>query len=255
MANPVAYFTYNADGLGVTFKNLSQNITGTTTYLWNFGDGQTSILKDPTNTYTVVGFFDVILTLTDGAEINAITIRVGVNEAGKPELGNFNLIQLVTNNLPTGVTLDTTLAVSYIRGWQEYLFPLVDPPTDEAYKYDETSYEPLVNQLIGKLVTVDIILQGAKSYLAGLGNNPGSSTKDLKKVVTGPAESEWFSGSDMWYSIMRQGGILDGIQSECCVIAARICVFLPFCPAQNKVITPQVSRNCKTVDLLKNTFK
>ncbi len=255
MANPLAYFTYNADGLNLSFLNLSQNITGSTTFAWDFGDGSTSILKDPTHTYAAVGFFDVGLTLTDGTDVNTTTVRIGVNASGKPDLGNFNLMQLISNNLPTGVTLDPTLATNYIRTWQDYLFPLVDPPSLEVDKYNETCYDPLANQLIGKLATVDLIMQGAKSYLLSLGNLSGASAKDLKKVVTGPAESEWFSGSDVWFDIMKPGGILDGLKQECCMLADRISVYLPFCGISNKVITPQVSYNTKSYSINKFPFK
>ena len=254
MANPLAYFNYNANGLNVTFLNLSQNVTGSTTFGWTFGDGNTSTSQSPTHTYAGVGFFDVELTLTDGLEVSTTKVRVGVNVAGKPSLGNFNLIQLISNNLPTGVTLDTTLATSYIRTWQDYLFPLVDPPSLELDKYNETCYDPLVNQLIGKLSTVDLILQGSKSYLLSLGNLSGASKKDLKKVVTGPAESEWFSGSDTWYDIMKSGGALDTLKQECCMLADRIDIYLPFCQVKTNVIVPQVSCPTKTVSINKFPF-
>ncbi len=45
----------------VKFKNLSSNAT---TYLWDFGDGSTSILANPTHIYTAAGNYDVNLTGT-----------------------------------------------------------------------------------------------------------------------------------------------------------------------------------------------
>ena len=255
MANPLAYFTYNADGLDVTFTNLSQNITGVTTYLWDFGDGNTSTLKDPTHTYTGVGFFDVGLTVDNTIDPPVtFTLRVGVNAAGKPALNTFNLLQMVERNLPAGVTLDTNQVVSYIRGWQEFIFPSVDPPTDEADKYNETCYTPLANELISKLVTVDMILLGANAYLLNQGNSSGASSKDVKKVVTGPAESEWFSNSDQWYAIMRPGGILEGLQNQCCGLASNLGIYLPFCPAPHNVTVPKVEYNEKSFSINKFTF-
>lgn len=49
--------------LGVTFNDTS---TGSpTSWSWDFGDGNTSALQDPTHTYTRVGTFTVSLTVSD----------------------------------------------------------------------------------------------------------------------------------------------------------------------------------------------
>jgi PKD repeat protein len=63
---PVANFTaYPVAGgvpLTTTFTDQSQ---AATTYLWNFGDGQTSTLKNPAHTYTAMGTYTVTLTATN----------------------------------------------------------------------------------------------------------------------------------------------------------------------------------------------
>ncbi|MDY0781026.1 PKD domain-containing protein, partial [Tenacibaculum sp. IB213877] len=51
--------------LTVNFEDntlVSAPITG---WQWNFGDGNTSLLQNPTHTYTTLGVFDVSLTVTD----------------------------------------------------------------------------------------------------------------------------------------------------------------------------------------------
>jgi len=53
-----------APPLSVTFINNSSG-TGTLTYLWNFGDGNTSTQANPSHTYTSMGTFNVKLTVTD----------------------------------------------------------------------------------------------------------------------------------------------------------------------------------------------
>lgn len=62
--------------LTVNFTNLS---TGGSTYLWNFGDGNTSSLLDPQHTFTEPGVYNVqlIVTNSDGCT-DTITIRVEV---------------------------------------------------------------------------------------------------------------------------------------------------------------------------------
>ncbi|RMG25750.1 MAG: PKD domain-containing protein [Bacteroidetes bacterium] len=56
----------------VKFENTSQEIPGstTTTYLWDFGDNQTSTEKNPVYTYHTPGSYNVRLIITDPASCN-----------------------------------------------------------------------------------------------------------------------------------------------------------------------------------------
>ena len=62
--------------LAVSFTNTS---TGNGSYVWSFGDGNSSIATNPTNTYTNVGNYTVTLTATNGSCSNSYTIAVVVN--------------------------------------------------------------------------------------------------------------------------------------------------------------------------------
>ena len=62
--NPRALFSYSDNGLVVTFENLSKNAT---TYLWDFGDGETSSEANPVHTYADYGDYTVTLTAKNGA--------------------------------------------------------------------------------------------------------------------------------------------------------------------------------------------
>ncbi len=59
-----ALFSYVADGLTVTFTNTS-TVSGTVTYAWDFGDGETSTEKDPVHTYASKGDYTVKLSVKD----------------------------------------------------------------------------------------------------------------------------------------------------------------------------------------------
>lgn len=52
-------FTYKIKGLGVTFTNISSD---SAKWVWKFGDGQSSTLKNPTHTYSSNKNYSVILT-------------------------------------------------------------------------------------------------------------------------------------------------------------------------------------------------
>ncbi len=61
-AQPTTGFNFSVNGLTVNFTNTSTNAT---TYLWDFGDGNTSTLSNPTHTYSVGGSYSVSLTATN----------------------------------------------------------------------------------------------------------------------------------------------------------------------------------------------
>lgn len=59
---PSSSFTSNVDGLQASFTN---NAAHATTYLWDFGDGETSSDVAPVHTYSKKGEYTVSLTATD----------------------------------------------------------------------------------------------------------------------------------------------------------------------------------------------
>lgn len=59
VVNPTANFSYEVDGLQVTFTNTSKDAVS---YDWNFGDNNTSTEKDPVHTYSTHGTYTVVLT-------------------------------------------------------------------------------------------------------------------------------------------------------------------------------------------------
>ncbi len=66
-------------GTSVTFTDLS---TGTpTSWAWDFGDGNTSSLQNPTHTYASVGTYDVSLTVTtsSGSDSETKTGFININ--------------------------------------------------------------------------------------------------------------------------------------------------------------------------------
>ena len=73
--------TYTCDGT-VNFTDLTQNLPQT--WLWDFGDGNTSNIQNPTHTYTANGTYTVILTCTNanGSDADTIINYITVNLNG-----------------------------------------------------------------------------------------------------------------------------------------------------------------------------
>jgi gliding motility-associated-like protein len=59
--------------LSVTFTNTSTS-SGTTTYLWNFGNGNTSAAQNPSTTYTAAGSYNVSLIVSEGGCNNVVVV-------------------------------------------------------------------------------------------------------------------------------------------------------------------------------------
>ncbi len=57
-------------------SSVFTKIGGTLKYSWDFGDGSTSTLKDPSHTYTSLGSFTVALSATDSANCTGIFTKV-----------------------------------------------------------------------------------------------------------------------------------------------------------------------------------
>lgn len=76
---PTAAFTYTANGLTVSFVNLS---TAADTYLWDLGDGNTSAEEYPVHTYASAGTYAVTLTANGVCGSDQETAAVSVGAAG-----------------------------------------------------------------------------------------------------------------------------------------------------------------------------
>jgi gliding motility-associated-like protein len=80
LASPLADFTATSacQGQAINFTNTS-TASPTATYLWNFGNGQTSTLNNPSNIFSTSGNQLVALTVSEGNCQNTISKAVTVN--------------------------------------------------------------------------------------------------------------------------------------------------------------------------------
>ncbi len=86
-----ALFSFVADGLTVTFTNES-DVTPPVTYLWDFGDTETSTEKDPVHTYAAKGEYTVKLTVTDqNGGKHDVSTKITVDRKGRIKLDDGTL--------------------------------------------------------------------------------------------------------------------------------------------------------------------
>jgi len=84
-APPVSNYTYIVNGTVVAF---TQNATQAAYYLWDFGDGTTSTLANPTHTFSTVGTFNVKLVVTNPCGNDSVTQTV-VTTTGIADMISF----------------------------------------------------------------------------------------------------------------------------------------------------------------------
>lgn len=78
-AIPTSGFSYAVGG-SPQMLNFTDNSSGTpSAWLWDFGDGQTSVAQNPSNTYAAAGSYTVCLVVTDtcGSDTSCQTLMVG----------------------------------------------------------------------------------------------------------------------------------------------------------------------------------
>jgi PKD repeat protein len=93
---------YNTAGNPVAFTNTTN--PGAWTWSWHFGDGTVSTDQNPTHTYTVLGTFDVVLSVTNGSCSDSVEHTVSVTPI--PPVANFDFIP--SGCAPLSITLNNT---------------------------------------------------------------------------------------------------------------------------------------------------
>lgn len=108
--SPVANFnqstTYGGRPLTVNFTDTSTGPADS--WLWNFGDGNTSTLQNPSKTYTSKGIYTVSLKATNTVGTNTITktnLIQSVDSFSRTISGTFNLAGGTTSNKVSVVTI------------------------------------------------------------------------------------------------------------------------------------------------------
>ena len=104
-------------GEAVTFTDNSTSDLGQITYLWDFGDGTTSTLQNPTHSWATSGLKNVTLTISDPS---GCTDVANVNITVSPAItANFNISDVNCNGGNDGAitTTPTNGSAPYTYNW------------------------------------------------------------------------------------------------------------------------------------------
>ena len=127
---PVANFSASASGLTANFTDSSTDSDGSiASRSWNFGDGTTSTVTNPSKTYSAAGTYTVSLTVTDnGGLTNTKTQSVTVGSSGVQTYSNGTDVAIGDNatvqsnivvagrtgNAPSGTPVAVDIVHTYI---------------------------------------------------------------------------------------------------------------------------------------------
>ena len=141
-------YTTTCNGL-VQFTDRTLN--GPTSWHWNFGDGDTSDLQDPTHTYYSNGTYPVVLTATNsfGTDssivYNIVVDRPVITVVSPVSICEGNSASLLANSLPVVTWYDDINSGNAIHTGNTFNSP---PLTSNTTYYAETSVYP-VTQNVG----------------------------------------------------------------------------------------------------------
>jgi len=102
VAAPVSLYTFNTNSQVVTFTD---NSAGAISWLWDFGDGNTSTLQNPVHYYSSLGSYTVTLTVSNGTCTNVTTQTIDITQVGLPQLTDNNSFLLYPNPSSEYITI------------------------------------------------------------------------------------------------------------------------------------------------------
>ncbi|MBK7710503.1 MAG: PKD domain-containing protein [Bacteroidales bacterium] len=133
-ANPPTQ-VFNAAGNPVVFTNETN--AGTWNWLWTFGDGNSSTVQDPTNTYTNVGTFTVTLTASNSSCTETVSHEVMVTHI--PPVADFD--SLPSGCEPLALVINNTSLNTEIPG-TSYKWEFGDGSSSTAKNPTYTYFDP-----------------------------------------------------------------------------------------------------------------
>jgi PKD repeat protein len=101
-------------GAPVTVQFLDRSLGGATSWLWDFGDGLASTLRNPSHRFEEAGSFPVQLTVTGQGQTDAVTVSVAIPEP--PPDARFSA-SITSGDVPLRVSF-TDLSIGNVTAWE-----------------------------------------------------------------------------------------------------------------------------------------
>lgn len=248
---PIANFIPTITELSVSFADSSLN--SPTSWLWDFGDinsgSNSSTLQNPSHTFSLPGTYSVILTATNTDGSNSKTLVLSVRET----VSILSISDMVDIKVPANITVDSDAKANYIKVEQLFLNPLLISPLSPEDIHDESKWDELANVLVAELVAYKLTTDEVNKLILALTGVASSSTSttsvatgNLKRLVTGPSEAEFFSNAELITAFLKtsfKGGSIFQTTAinNICSLAKRLRIYHPLCERNRKTpILPNI---------------
>lgn len=176
----MAKFAYTIDTTTNTVNYINQSLHNPTTYAWNFGDGQTSSLVNPTHTFTTDNYYFTHLRITENTCIADYAALLNLGMQGGSLQVYFGYIFNQLFSKPTGFPVDFFAATVGVPA--KYKWEFGDGETDSLtnapthiyaatgnYQVCLTVSDPVNNDTVQICRTLNIINTGQDSPEAASG--------------------------------------------------------------------------------------
>jgi hypothetical protein len=162
--NPSANFSESISGNTATFTNSSSSVNSTLNYSWNFGDGNTSSIQNPSHTYATNGTYTITLIASNCIFSDTITntIQIGTNSMEENTNTNFEFYPNPTTNQIIINVEKQLLGSVYII-------------------YDNTGKAILTGKILSEQSVIDLVDLSKGIYLLSIGENLDRTFKVIKE--------------------------------------------------------------------------
>lgn len=157
-----------------------------------------------------------------------------VEDSKNTSLSHSSIITLVMEILPKNFDLDYQLFTSLKSKWCSMVGPGLVPTKRNIF--DENNYSFLGKYLLAHLILRDLFLKAGNNFLMStfsaaqdLSSSAGSQGA-VKKITSGPIETEWFSGDDTLKTVFGTSGVYEQVLSTLGSLASSLGVYLSFLP-------------------------
>jgi hypothetical protein len=162
--NPSANFSESISGNTATFTNSSSSVNSTLNYSWDFGDGNTSSIQNPSHTYATNGTYTVTLIASNCIFSDTVTktIQIGTNSMEENTNANFEFY-------PNPATHQITINVEKQLLGSVYII------------YDNTGKAILTGKILSEQSVIDLVDLSKGIYLLSIGENLDRTFKVIKE--------------------------------------------------------------------------
>jgi len=138
--------------LTVTFTD--QTTPAPTKWLWNFGDGQTSNVQNPTHTYTSAGKFNVTLTVTNIGSCSTSTTKYAYVNIQAPTVSVSGTLAGCVNLTGSQYTISPTASANTVDGIASYAWTATGSNQGSSTaQYPAFTYNTAGSYTIGVTIT------------------------------------------------------------------------------------------------------